>query len=48
MMDMEDMDRILRQLAEQDPELFRSWIDSNYCVSCPHFYGESEEIAVVL
>ena len=47
MMDVEDMDRVLRQLAEQDPELFRSWVDHNYCITCPHFYDESEQVLVL-
>ena len=46
-MDIEDVDRVLRQVAEQEPELFRDWVEINYCVTCPHFYDEVEQIVVL-
>ena len=33
-MDVEDVDRIMKMLVEQEPKLFCEWIDRNYCVLC--------------
>jgi hypothetical protein len=46
-MDMEDVDRILRQVAEQEPENFRLWVEENYCVTCPHYNDEQETVVIL-
>lgn len=44
-MDYEDMSRIMTQLRDQDYELFKSWIEVNYCCDCENqFYNRTKKL----
>ena len=43
-MDYDDIDKMLSMIYEQNPEGFRSWLDSNYCLNCQNNNRDGEPI----